>query len=132
MLDGTLDEIQRRYGEDTVRLRADGAREALAGLPAVRGVIDMGRYQEVRLAPGADPQELLAALAARVKVQLFEVARPSLHDVFVRIAGPEAVAATGAPAHGSPAGAPRMSKALTVARTEYLRAIRTKGFIVAC
>ena len=106
VLDGTLDEIQQRYGDDTVRLRADGAREALAGHPLVRGVIDMGRYQELRLAPGADPQELLAALAARVPVQLFEVARPSLHDIFVRIAGPDAGAAASASAHDQPTGAP--------------------------
>lgn len=105
VLDGTLDEIQTRYGDDTVRLRADGAREALTGHPAVRGVVDMGRYQEVRLVPGADPQALLAALAARVKVQLFEIARPSLNDVFVRIAGPEASAAASAATNGAPPGA---------------------------
>src|SRR5262245_25538167 len=104
VLDGTLDEIQQRYGDDTVRVRADGAREALAGHPAVRGVLDMGRYQEVRLAPGADPQGLLSALSARTRVQLFEVARPSLHDIFVRIAGPEAGAAVQASANGAPVG----------------------------
>jgi ABC-2 type transport system ATP-binding protein len=104
VLDGTLDEIQTRYGDDTVRLRADGAREALAGHPAVRGLLDMGRYQEVRLAPGSDPQALLAALSSRVRVQLFEVARPSLHDIFVRIAGPEAGEAAHASANGAPPG----------------------------
>ena len=104
VLDGTLDAIQQRYGDDTVRVRADGARETLAGHPAVRGVIDMGRYQEVRLTQGADPQSLLAALSARTRVQLFEVARPSLHDIFVRIAGPEAGAAIDASANGAPVG----------------------------
>jgi len=101
VLDGTLDEIQQRYGDDTVRLRADGAREALAGNPAVRGLLDMGRYQEVRLAPGADPQGLLAALSSRVRVQLFEIARPSLHDIFVRIARPAEAIAAAAGGNGS-------------------------------
>jgi hypothetical protein len=33
---------------------------------------------------------LLASLTSRTRVDLFEITRPSLHDVFVRIAGPEA------------------------------------------
>ena len=33
---------------------------------------------------------LLAALVARARVQHFEITRPSLHDIFVRIARPPA------------------------------------------
>ncbi len=103
VLDGTLEEIQQRYGDDTVRLRADGAREALAGHPSVVAMLDMGRWQEVRLRRGADPQSLLAALASRTRVQHFEVARPSLHDIFVRIAGPEAASQPAGDGYGAPA-----------------------------
>jgi ABC-2 type transport system ATP-binding protein len=41
------------------------------------------------LREGADPQALLSALAARARIEHFEIARPSLHDIFVRIAQPE-------------------------------------------
>jgi hypothetical protein len=34
---------------------------------------------------------LLPALAARTRVYLFEITRPSLHDIFVRIAAPDQV-----------------------------------------
>ncbi len=88
VLDGTLDDIQERYGTDTVRLRVDGGRELIEQHPAVQRVTDLGQYQEVRVQ--GDPQELLAALAGRTRVSLFEIARPSLHDIFVRIAGPDA------------------------------------------
>jgi len=88
VLDGTLDSIQETYGADTVRLRIDGGRELIENHPTVEHVSDMGQYQEVRVK--GDPQELLASLAARTRVSLFEVARPSLQDIFVRIAGPEA------------------------------------------
>lgn len=90
VLDGTLTSIQETYGSDTVRVRLDGANGELAGLPGVLKVGDFGRYQELRLERGTDPQALLAALVARGRVQHFEVAHPSLQDIFVRIAGPAA------------------------------------------
>jgi ABC-2 type transport system ATP-binding protein len=86
VLDGTLEEIQAQYGFDTVRVRtADGA-AALAGVPGVQSVNDYGQLQEVRLA--GEPQRFLHDLAARTTVYHFENARPSLHDIFVRIARP--------------------------------------------
>jgi ABC-2 type transport system ATP-binding protein len=87
VLDGTLDEIQASYGTDTVRVQVDGAIGSLMELPGVVKVADFGRMQELRLERGADDQQLLAALMARGKVRHFELGRPSLHDIFVRIAG---------------------------------------------
>jgi ABC-2 type transport system ATP-binding protein len=89
VLDGSLDEIQSAYGHDTVIVRTVGGRAVLEGLPGVEAVTDQGNEQEVRLAPGADPQAYLRALAAATAVQRFEIVRPSLHDIFVRIARPE-------------------------------------------
>jgi ABC-2 type transport system ATP-binding protein len=86
VLDGTLEEIQAQYGFDTVRIRTAGGAAALAGLPGVDAVNDYGQMQEVRLS--GDPQRFLQSLAARSTVQHFEIARPSLHDIFVRIARP--------------------------------------------
>ena len=88
VLDGTLAEIQEQYGADTIRVRTDGGRAALDGIPGVDKIVDQGNLQEVRVS--GDPQAFLRALVARTKVQQFEVARPSLHDIFVRIAQPEA------------------------------------------
>jgi ABC-2 type transport system ATP-binding protein len=88
VLDGTLEAIQDTYGSDTVRLRLEGAVD-LSGLPGVLRVTDHGRLQELRLDRSADAQQLLAALMQRGTVRHFELARPSLHDIFVRIAGPE-------------------------------------------
>ena len=60
------------------------------GLVASAQVSDYGRYQELRLA--GDPRELLRALSQRTTVRHFEQTSPSLHDIFIRIAGPEAAA----------------------------------------
>jgi ABC-type uncharacterized transport system ATPase subunit len=43
------------------------------------------------MVPGSDPQAVLVELARRTRVERFELTRPSLHDIFVRIARPEPV-----------------------------------------
>ena len=96
VLDGTLDAIYSQYGEDTLRVRLDGAAGPLAGLPGVARVTDHGRLQELQLHPGADSQAVLAELMRRGRVLNFEQVRPSLHDIFVRIASPT-------PEHAAPA-----------------------------
>jgi len=86
VLDGTLAEIQAEYGFDTVRVRTEAGSRALAGLGGVDAVNDYGQMQEVRLS--GDPQQFLQQLASRTPVHHFEITRPSLHDIFVRIAKP--------------------------------------------
>ena len=90
VLDGTLNAIQDEYGQDTIRIKLAESDGDLAGLPGVEKVTDSGRLQELRLEPGCDTQDVLAALMQRGRVTHFELGRPSLHDIFVRIAGPEA------------------------------------------
>lgn len=97
VLDGTLDSIQATYGTDTIRVQLDGKENGggngdgrvPANLPGVQKLTDFGRYQELRLASGVDSQSVLAALMNHGRVVHFELARPSLHDIFVRIAAPE-------------------------------------------
>jgi ABC-2 type transport system ATP-binding protein len=83
VLDGTLGEIQAQYGIDTIRVRVSGGPGALSGL--AEKVRDLGQIQEVRFA--GDPQELLRRLLERGRVEHFEISKPSLHDIFLRIAG---------------------------------------------
>ena len=86
VLDGTLDDIQAQYGHDTIRLRIAGSTAALDGLPEIESVDDHGNYQDVRVT--GDPQAFLQKLVARTEVRHFEITKPSLHDIFVRISGP--------------------------------------------
>ena len=83
VLDGTVAEVKRRHGKNTVVLAFDGDGAFLAGLPGVAGVSDFGRYVEVKMGEGADPQAILRAAAERLRVTRFEVVEPSLHDIFV-------------------------------------------------
>lgn len=89
VLDGTMTSIQQKYASDTLRVRAQTNGKGFENLPGVLKVIDQGNFQELRLAPSADSQGILAELLRRGRVDHFELARPSLHDIFVRIAAPE-------------------------------------------
>jgi len=89
VLDGTLSQIQQHYGEDTLRVRAQTNGHALAELSGVVKVSDYGNLQELRLSRGADPQRVLAELLRLGPVDHFELAHPSLQDIFVRIASPD-------------------------------------------
>ncbi len=104
VLDGTLESIQERYGSDTIRVRVEGNGFDPRTIPGVEKVTDFGRLQELRMAANTDHQEVLAELVKRGRVMYFELTRPSLHDIFVRIASPDAAdmmqpAAKGATAH---------------------------------
>jgi ABC-2 type transport system ATP-binding protein len=104
VLDGTLESIQDRYGSDTIRVRVEGDGFSPRTIPGVDKVTDFGRLQELRMAANTDPQSVLAELMKRGRVMHFELTRPSLHDIFVRIASPDAAdmiqpAAKGASAH---------------------------------
>jgi ABC-2 type transport system ATP-binding protein len=88
VLDGTLDSIQDRYGQDTVRVRVEGDNFDARTIPGVEKVNDFGRLQELRMVPNTNPQTLLSELMRRGRVVHFELTRPSLHDIFVRIARP--------------------------------------------
>ena len=98
VVDGTLEEIQSDYGQDVVRLRledSNGGARRLGGLPEVEHVNDFGRLQELRLRPDADTQQLLSRLMEIGAVRHFELSKPSLRDIFVRIAGPQTGAGDG-------------------------------------
>lgn len=92
VLDGTLVEIQDRYGNDTIRISADNSAAFLTGLPGVEQIRDLGQMQEIRIARNGDPQAFLRSLMTRTRVSSFSITRPSLEDIFIRIAGPDAAA----------------------------------------
>ena len=83
LLEGPLSEVKSRHPRNTIVLAYDGDGAFLSSLPGVREVSECGRYVEVRMADGADPQAVLREAAARLRLSRFEVVEPSLHDIFV-------------------------------------------------
>lgn len=89
VLDGTLSSIQDQYGSDTLRIQTELGAAALEGIKDIEKISDFGQVQEVRLSAKADSQVILAGLMNKSRVLKFEVTRPSLYDIFIRIAAPE-------------------------------------------
>jgi len=90
VLNGTLTSIQDQYGHDTLRIRCKQTPGLFDNLEGVDRITNFGQMQELHLKSDANAQAVAAAVMQRTEVWSFEVARPSLHDIFVRIAGPEA------------------------------------------
>jgi ABC-2 type transport system ATP-binding protein len=94
VLEGPVSEVKSRHGKNTVVLSYEGDGSFLSSLPGVLKVNDFGRYVEIKMAEGAEPQAILREASARLRVSRFEVVEPSLHDIFVEqvTAGGEAAA----------------------------------------
>jgi len=88
VLDGTLASIQSSYGQDSLRVNCEGGRAIMNELEGVTKIRDLGNIQELQITDDADPQKIMSTLISRTQVNSFEITRPSLHDIFVRIANP--------------------------------------------
>ena len=102
-------------------LSTDGGLAALHDLPGVDRIRDLGQIQELHMAPGCDPQRVLHTLVSRTAVTSFNIMRPCLHDIFVRIAGPTAVEEEDAQV---------LRRILLIAKRDFTSAVMTKAFVI--
>lgn len=83
VLEGSLTEIKRSYGTDSVHIQYSGDGSFIAQLPGVESVDDYGNYIELKLSRGADVSALLREICTKVAVTRFEVVEPSLNRIFI-------------------------------------------------
>ncbi len=86
VLDGTLDEIKSGYGANVLRVRMADGSPLPETIPGVNDQIQSGRFVDLQLESESMRSTVLRNLAAVGDVEHFETVRPSLHDIFVRIA----------------------------------------------
>jgi ABC-2 type transport system ATP-binding protein len=89
VLEGDLTKIKARYGKNHVQMQYEGD-PALEGSDLVESFNNYGNYVEVRLKPGADPQELLRLASNRARISRFELLEPSLEEIFIEVVGKNA------------------------------------------
>jgi ABC-2 type transport system ATP-binding protein len=83
VLYGPLGEIRRRFAGDAVLVRAEGELPLVPGVEQVS--LGNGDYR-LELANGITAQNVLESLVARkVQVERFEVAVPTLDEIFIRV-----------------------------------------------
>lgn len=87
ILDGTIADIKKRYGHNAVTIRFDGDGSFLKDVAGIESVTDHGNEVFLRLKDGADTNAILREALSRVDVRKFEVAEPSIHDIFVEQVG---------------------------------------------
>jgi len=87
VLDGTIAQIQQQYTADEVRVRTAPGAVLPESLPEVEQQETRGGFSHLKLRRSARADQLLQRLAQSTQLEHFELLRPSLHDIFLRIAG---------------------------------------------
>jgi ABC-2 type transport system ATP-binding protein len=87
VLQGDLKQIKAQYGKNNVQIEYEGDGDFLQKSQLVGSYNNYGNYVEVRLAPGADSQQLLRAVAERSRISKFELMEPSLEEIFIETVG---------------------------------------------
>lgn len=87
VLEGDLNQIKARYGRHNVQIKYEGNPRFLQEASLIQSFNDYGNYVEVRLAPGADAQELLKLASANARINKFELMEPSLEEIFIDVVG---------------------------------------------
>ncbi len=83
VLSGTLASVKKQYGHNGVNVRFNGDGSFLKSLPEVASAQDNGNEVFLRLRDGADASRILDAARGRVEIVRFEVAEPTVHDIFI-------------------------------------------------
>ncbi len=84
VLSGLVEGLKKDFGDHAILVRGQGN---MADVPGVVRIERDGDATKVYLAADCEPSEFLKrALAAGATIEHFEVARPSLEDIFVQVA----------------------------------------------
>ena len=93
ILDGTVSDVRDAHLERIVNIQFGAAPSTtvaalLQDTRLVARLNEAHRQVEIEMAPGGDPQELLAQLVgAGARIERFELVRPSLHRIFLEKVG---------------------------------------------
>ncbi len=87
VLDGSLESVRESFGKNTLHIDYEGDGHFLGELPDVTRASIVNNAAELSLSEGADPQKILQASVGRLRIRKFEVAAPSLEEIFIEKVG---------------------------------------------
>ncbi|MGI8898748.1 MAG: ABC transporter ATP-binding protein [Pyrinomonadaceae bacterium] len=84
VLEGSLRDVKRSFGRNSVALRVEGGGGVLDDRSIVSSINRQSDEVEALLAEGVDPQILLKRLLeSGARITKFELVEPTLHDIFI-------------------------------------------------
>lgn len=92
VLGGTVRDVKRRYGHNSIHIEFDGDGAFLEHLTGVVRTLIYQNSAEVEVQDGVAPGSLLPAIAQHLDVRKFEILEPSLHSIFLQVVGEPAAA----------------------------------------
>jgi ABC-2 type transport system ATP-binding protein len=93
VLSGGLDAVRDSFGKNTLHIDYDGDGGFLEHLPQVKRATIVNNAAEITLVDGADPQQILEATIGKLRIRRFELAAPSLEEIFIEQVGAETMEA---------------------------------------
>lgn len=92
VLDGTVQQILARSGSGELRVRTVEGRPLPTLPPSVAAVRQQGQYLQLLPSGSLSAAEVLRQLTAVADLEHFEIVRPSLHEIFLRLVGDDTAA----------------------------------------
>ncbi len=87
VLNGSLSNIKKQHGTNSVHLEFEGNGEFLKTLPLVQRADVYQNYAELELTDIARCNELFQQFAGKLAVHKFEIVEPSLNSIFINVVG---------------------------------------------
>lgn len=88
VLSGSLRDVKKRYGTNSLRIEFEGNGEFLKTLPNVKRADVYQNYAELELTDPAGSRAILTKIDNRLDLRKFEIVEPSLNSIFINVIGP--------------------------------------------
>lgn len=87
VVEGSVAEVKKRYGKNSVHLEYEGDGSFLKALPYVRRADVYQNYAELELSDMRHTKDLLSSLDSKIALRKFEIVEPSLNSIFIDVVG---------------------------------------------
>lgn len=87
VLGGTVRDVKKSYGKNSVHVEFDGDGRFMEKLPGVQRAILYKNSAELELEPWAKLQQLIPVLNEKVELRKIEILEPSLNSIFIQVVG---------------------------------------------
>ena len=87
VLSGSLRDVKKRYGTNSLRIEFEGNGEFLKKSPLVKRADVYQNYAELELIDIHKSRELLSKIDDQLNIRKFEIVEPSLNSIFINVVG---------------------------------------------